>query len=75
MKGENTITVAEKIGFGSQDYNLINVDGEGETTQNNNNNNNNNQNEEEEPFDSNNGKSLRGNIISKFLIAMIILFL
>ena len=77
LKGENTVTVAEKIGFGSQEYNLIDVDGEEQTTQNNNNNNNNNnQNEEEEEsFDSNKGKILRGNIISKFLLAMIILFL
>ena len=30
MKGENTVTVAEQIGIGSQDYNLINVDGDGD---------------------------------------------
>jgi uncharacterized Fe-S center protein len=29
LKGENTINVAERIGIGSQDYNLINVDGNG----------------------------------------------
>ena len=27
MKGENTVTVAERIGIGSQDYNLITVEG------------------------------------------------
>ena len=26
LKGENTVNVAEKIGVGSQDYNLINID-------------------------------------------------
>lgn len=28
LKGENTVTIAEKIGVGSQDYNLINIDGD-----------------------------------------------
>ena len=39
LKGENTVDVAEKIGVGSQDYNLINVD---EDNGNNNNKNTNN---------------------------------
>lgn len=30
LKGENTVIVAEKIGVGSQDYNLINIDGDEE---------------------------------------------
>ena len=48
LTGENTVTVANKIGFGSQEYNLIDVDS---------------------------GLFLGGNIISKFLIAMMILIL
>ena len=50
LKGENTVDVAEKIGVGSQDYNLINVDednGNNNTT----NNNSTDQNEGEEEDD------------------------
>ena len=36
LKGENTIDIAEKIGVGSQDYNLINVDTGEEISSNNN---------------------------------------
>ena len=40
MEGENTINVAEQIGVGSQEYNLINVDGESGNGNGNNENNN-----------------------------------
>ena len=73
LKGENTITVAERIGFGTQEYNLINVDGENGNTGNNNN--NPDEEEEEKPFDPNKGIFLRGNIISNLLIFMMILIL
>jgi len=55
LKGENTVTVAEQIGIGSQDYNLINVDGDGDgagvTDGNKNGNGNTNDDEDEDDID------------------------
>ena len=55
LKGENTVTVAEQIGIGSQDYNLINVDGDGAeagvTDGNKNGNGNTNDDEDEDDID------------------------
>ena len=77
LEGENTIKVAEQIGVGSQEYNLINVDegggngdgnGDGKTD---NDNNDPNDYDEEEEIRNLNGEFLR----SKYLIGLISLLI
>ena len=51
LKGENTVDVAEKIGVGSQDYNLINIDEDNGNNNNTTNTNSTDQNEGEEEDD------------------------
>ena len=82
LKGENTIIVAEKIGVGSQDYNLINVDGvnggqQSDNTDNNSDDNGqNNDEEEEEYFIPNKDNFLRiRNLIGLYLYLITILFI
>ena len=80
LKGENTVIVAEKIGIGSQDYNLINVDGDSGKTDKNNNSDDDSisddEEEEEENFDPGNQKMRGFNIeISNILIIFMMILI
>ena len=82
LKGENTVIVAEKIGIGSQDYNLINVDGDSGKTDKNNNSDDDSisddddKEEEEENFDPGNQKMRGFNIeISNLLILVMMILI
>jgi len=74
LKGENTITVAEQIGIGSQDYNLITVEG---NSNNNGNNNGNSNNGDDGDDDDNDDFELGNNFmkLSPLLFALMILIL
>ena len=74
LKGENTIIVAEQIGIGSQDYNLITVEG---NSDNNGNNNGNSNNGDDGDDDDNDDFYLGNNFmkLSPLLFALMILIL
>ena len=74
LKGENTVDVAEKIGVGSQDYNLINVDENNTYT------NSTDQNEEEEddefiPYSNKTTNNIIGLNICKYINLILLLLL